>query len=86
MTNQPENEMATRTYADQYRILRETAEKLRKGGPEDIDALFEDVQGAIDAFEFCRDRIAAIQSKIDVELGRVRDAETSASTLEAPLF
>jgi exonuclease VII small subunit len=65
----------TQTYAAQYQILRETAERLRTGGPEDIDRLLEDFRTATKAYEFCRARIEQIQTELDAEMTRSRQPE-----------
>ena len=76
MNNNYTNHTATtQTYAAQYQILRETAERLRTGGPEDIDRLLEDFRAATKAYEFCRARIEQIQAELDTEMNRGRQPE-----------
>jgi exonuclease VII small subunit len=76
MNNDHSNTAATtQTYAAQYQILRETAERLRTGGPEDIDRLLEDFRTATKAYEYCRARIEQIQAELDTEMNRNRQPE-----------
>jgi hypothetical protein len=76
MKHHPDTTVATtQTYAAQYQILRETAERLRTGGPEDIDRLLEDFRIATKAYEFCRARIEQIQAELDTEMNRSRQPE-----------
>ena len=63
---------STRQYADAYRILLEVAERLRNGGPEDVDTLLEDFRRGMDAYRFCRDRLDAIRAEIDGEVARLK--------------
>jgi len=76
MNNDHSNSAATpQTYAAQYQILRETAERLRTGGPEDIDCVLEDFRIATKAYELCRARIEEIQAELDTETNRSRQPE-----------
>ena len=63
---------SSRAYADSYRTLHEVAERLRNGGPEDVDTLVTDFRLAMDAYRFCQERLDAIRSEIDAELDRMR--------------
>jgi exonuclease VII small subunit len=75
MNNHDTTLATTQTYAAQYQILRETAERLRTGGPEDIDRLLEDFRTATKAYEYCRARIEQIQAELDTEMNRSRQRE-----------
>ena len=75
MNNDDTTVATTQTYAAQYQILRETAERLRTGGPEDIDRLLEDFRTATKAYEYCRARIEQIQAELDTEINRNRQPE-----------
>jgi exonuclease VII small subunit len=74
-SNQTNESASTQTYAAQYQILRETAERLRTGGPEDIDGLLEDFRRATKAYDYCRARIEQIHAELDTEIARSRQPE-----------
>ena len=63
---------SSRAYADAYRTLHEIAERLRNGGPEDVDGLVADFRRAMEAHRFCQDRLDAIRAKIDAEVDRMK--------------
>lgn len=62
----------SRTYAEAYRTLHEIAERLRKGGPEDVDTLVADFRRAMEAHSFCQARLDAIRAEIDAETDRLK--------------
>jgi exonuclease VII small subunit len=74
-SNHTNESASTQTYAAQYQILRETAERLRTGGPEDIDGLLKDFRRATEAYDYCRARIEQIQAELDTEIARSRQPE-----------
>lgn len=63
---------STRRYADAYRTLLEVADRLRKGGPEDVDSLVEDFRTGMDAYRICQERLDAIRAEIDQEVDRLK--------------
>jgi exonuclease VII small subunit len=58
----------SRLYAEHYAILRDIAEKLRTGGPEDVDMIVELFRKAMSAYDVCSVRINAIRKELDREL------------------
>lgn len=73
MTQQRQPAVAsTRAYADNYTILAEVAERLRNGGPDDVDGLVEDFRRAMTAYRICQDRLDAIRAEIDTEVDRIK--------------
>ncbi len=63
---------STRQYAEAYRVLLEVAERLRNGGPEDVDTLVADFRRGMDAYHFCQERLDAIRAEIDQEVDRLK--------------
>ena len=63
---------SSRQYADNYRILHEVAERLRNGGPDDVDGLVADFRRAMQAYKFCQGRLDAIRAEIDAEVDRLK--------------
>ena len=63
---------STRQYADNYRILLEVAERLRKGGAEDVDTLVGDFRRGMDAYRSCQERLDAIRAEVDQEVDRIK--------------
>jgi len=63
---------STRAYAEAYRKLTDVAERLRKGGPDDVDTLVQDFRSAMEAYRFCQERLDAIRTEIDAELDRLK--------------
>jgi hypothetical protein len=61
-------------YAENYAILQKTAERLRNGGPDDIDTLAADFRRAMQAFKICQDRLDTIRREIDAEVDRIKIA------------
>jgi hypothetical protein len=74
MMHKPENSpsAAASLYAKHYGILRSIAERLRAGGPVDIDTLLEDSRRAMESYEICRDRLNAIRAELNVQTARGR--------------
>ncbi|MCG7392651.1 exodeoxyribonuclease VII small subunit [Microvirga sp. ACRRW] len=73
MSNQNDNSSkptTSRLYAEHYAKLREIAERLRTGGPDDVDRLVEDFRTAMAAYDVCKVRLDAIRAEIDSELTR----------------
>lgn len=63
---------SSRAYADNYRILHDVAERLRNGGPDDVDGLVADFRKAMEAYRFCQERLDAIRAEIDAEVDRLK--------------
>ena len=63
---------STHAYAETYRKLTETAERLRKGGPDNVDTLVADFRSVIKGYHFCQERLDAIRTEIDAELDRMK--------------
>ena len=61
-------------YADNYAVLHEVAERLRRGGPEDIDSLVMDFRRAMAAYKICHERLETIRREIDAEVDRIKTA------------
>ena len=64
---------SSRVYAENYAILQQTAERLRNGGPEDIDTLAADFRRAMQAFNICHERLETIRREIDAEVDQNQD-------------
>lgn len=58
-------------YAANYKKLAEIVEKLKRGGPGDIDGLVETFRAGIAAYEICKGRLDAIRTEIDTEIARL---------------
>ena len=58
-------------YAANYKKLAEIVEKLKRGGPGDIDGLVETFRAGIAAYEICKGRLDAIRTEIDSEIARL---------------
>jgi exodeoxyribonuclease VII small subunit len=56
----------SKTYRENYRVLKETADWLAKPGETDIDQLVPKVEAAMKAYQFCKDRIETVKSKLNV--------------------
>jgi exodeoxyribonuclease VII small subunit len=63
---------STHAYAEAYRKLTEIAERLRKGGPDNVDTLVADFRSAMESYRFCQERLDAIRTEIDAELDRLK--------------
>lgn len=59
-------------YAANYQILSQVAERLRNGGPDDVDGLVADFRHAMDAYRICQERLDAIRAEIDAEVDRLK--------------
>lgn len=66
-------------YSANYARLQEIVEKLRRGGPGDIDGLVENFRAGVVAYEACRSRLDAIRAEIDGEIARLSPANAEAS-------
>ena len=64
--------VAAGLYAENYKILNDVAERLRTGGPGDVDGLVADFRRAMDAYRICQDRLDAIRAEIDTEVDRLK--------------
>ena len=62
--------MTTGLYAKHYGILQAIAERLRSGGPADVDLLLEDTRRAMESYEICRDRLHAVQAELNAQINR----------------
>jgi Cdc6-like AAA superfamily ATPase len=58
----------TKTYAENYAVLKRIADQFREGGPEDIDSLVESFKEARAAYTACRERLITIKDEIDAEI------------------
>jgi exodeoxyribonuclease VII small subunit len=61
-------------YAANYRRLQEIVERLKRGGPGDIDGLVENFRAGVAAYEACRRRLDAVRAEIDGEIARLAPA------------
>lgn len=59
------NEADSKTYRENYRVLKETADWLAKPGEADIDLLVPRVEAAMKAYQFCKDRIETVRAKLN---------------------
>ena len=59
---------ATSSYAQSYRELSQSAEKLRTLPPEDIDELVGLVETATQAHRSCKERLASVRSLVEEKL------------------
>ena len=57
-------------YTKHYNILQTIADRLRGGGPTDVDALLEDTRQAIESYEICRTRLDAVRAELNAQIGR----------------
>jgi hypothetical protein len=60
----------TGLYAKHYNILQTIADRLRSGGPADVDALLEDTHRAMESYEICRTRLDAVRAELNAQIGR----------------
>jgi exodeoxyribonuclease VII small subunit len=58
-------------YAASYRRLQEIVDRLKRGGPGDIDTLVESFRAGVAAYEACKGRLDAIRAEIDSEIARL---------------
>jgi exodeoxyribonuclease VII small subunit len=61
-------------YASSYKKLQEIVERLKRGGPGDIDGLVENFRAGVAAYEACRRRLDSVRAEIDGELARLAPA------------
>ena len=59
---------ATASYAQSYRELSQSAEKLRTLPPEDIDELVGLVETATQAHRACKERLASVRALVEEKL------------------
>ncbi len=81
MANENETSKQTSEYQKNYKTLEDTAQELRNAAEIDIDELLEKVQGAMEAYKYCKDRIGTVQNKLNLLLenapGSEADSEDS---------
>ena len=58
-------------YATNYKKLAEIVERLKRGGPGDIDGLAETFRSGVAAYEACKSRLDAIKTEINSEIDRL---------------
>lgn len=58
-------------YAANYKKLQEIVERLKKGGPGDVDGLVESFRAGVAAYDSCRRRLDAVRAEIDGEIARL---------------
>ena len=63
---------STGLYAEHYRKLHGIAERLRNGGPDDVDSLVEDFRQGMASYRICQERLDAIRAEIDAETDRFK--------------
>jgi hypothetical protein len=68
--NENAQSAAAGLYAKHYGILQEIANRLRTGGPADIDMLLEDTRRAMESYEICRTRLDAVRTELGSQIGR----------------
>ncbi len=61
-------------YAANYKRLQDIVDRLKRGGPADIDGLVESFRSGVAAYEACRSRLDAIRAEIDGEIARLAPA------------
>jgi exonuclease VII small subunit len=60
--------MKKQTYSEAYATLKAVADRLRNGGPADVDGLVEAFRTAKQAYLTCRERLEQIRREIEDEL------------------
>jgi exodeoxyribonuclease VII small subunit len=58
-------------YGANYKRLQEIVDRLKRGGPSDIDSLVESFRSGVAAYESCRSRLDSIRAEIDGEIARL---------------
>jgi exonuclease VII small subunit len=61
-------------YAANYKKLQEIVDRLKRGGPGDIDGLVENFRAGVADYEACRRRLDAVRAEIDGEIARLAPA------------
>ncbi|WP_414476489.1 exodeoxyribonuclease VII small subunit [Microvirga sp. M2] len=51
-------------------MLQAIADRLRSGGPTDIDTLLEDTRRAMESYEICRTRLEAVRAELNAQISR----------------
>ena len=69
----------TNTYAKSFAILKSTGDKLKRGGPADVDTLVETFREAREAYSACRARLMAIKDEIEAEIAAISPTEIPGS-------
>jgi exodeoxyribonuclease VII small subunit len=59
------DEADSKTYRENYRVLKETADWLAKPGETDIDELVPKIEAAMKAYRVCKERIESVRSKLN---------------------
>lgn len=73
----------SRVYAEDYAVLHEVvAERLRIGGPEDIDSPVAEFRRALQAYKVFHDRLETIRREIDAEVDRIKSAPEASEPLK----
>jgi exonuclease VII small subunit len=87
LEQKPKSPIASRVYAENYAILHEVADRLRNGGPDDMDSLVSDFRRAMAAYKTCHERLETIRREIDAEVDRIKAAPEArdASPSDAPV-
>jgi len=57
-------------YTKHYNILQTIADRLRSGGPADVDALLEDTRRAMESYDICRSRLDAVRVELIAQISR----------------
>ncbi len=71
-------------YAKNAAILKSHADRLKRGGPADVDTLVETFREAREAYSACRARLMAIKDEIEAEIAAISPADTNGSEGGAP--
>jgi exonuclease VII small subunit len=58
-------------YAAYYKELHSIVERLKRGGPGDIEGLVDDFRRGVAAYDACRSGLEAIRIEIDREISRL---------------
>jgi exonuclease VII small subunit len=58
-------------YAANYKELHSVVERLKRGGPGDIEKIVDDFRRGVAAYDACRSRLEAIRIEIDAEISRL---------------
>jgi exodeoxyribonuclease VII small subunit len=61
MSDQPDS----KTFRENYKVLKEAADWLAKPGEADIDSLVPRVEAAMKAYQNCKDRLETVRAKLN---------------------